>query len=228
MRACRQFPPPLRSRTRFTGTASEVESTIRPCPVPGGVRRMIDCPEPAHRDRPRSVSSRLPDSSLCRRRHARTARRNRPVSEDTARPCTDPARRGSESRNGAWHRAVDQARRLHGTRPWREQGAPARVLPRRGAGASRRHGAHHRRGAVQFRAPRRGRGAPARDGHPHSARRTGGRRRRTLPRFRQRAARPAARRNAALPSGQARTRRRRMRRWSVSPNRSRTRGASRT
>ena len=105
----------------------------------------------------------------CRNR-VPTPVRNRSVSACPARPCADAARAGAESRRRSRDRSLDQARRLHRSRARGQQGAPARVLPRRGGAERRRHRAHHRRGAVQLRLPRRGRRAQARHGYPRAAR----------------------------------------------------------
>ena len=72
-------------------------------------------------------------------------------------------------------------------------------------GTRRRHGAGHRRGAVEPGAHRRRGCAQTRDGSAHPARGSGGRHGRDLPHLRQPAARPGARRNPArLPRGRGR------------------------
>ena len=79
-----------------------------------------------------------------------------------------PGRRSAQTRRAPrrapWRRAVGQARRLHGACAGGQQGAPARVPSRGGAGARGRHRAGHRGRAVEPRPPRRSRRPPARNG----------------------------------------------------------------
>ena len=65
-------------------------------------------------------------------RHAQFPCRYRPLPAGAARPCADAARSRALPWRGAWHRSLDQARRLHRLRVRRQQGAPARVPLRRG------------------------------------------------------------------------------------------------
>ena len=94
---------------------------------------------------------------------------------------------------------LDQARRLHGGRHRRQQGAQAGMAGRRGAGPGRRPPGHPGRGAVQPRAPDRGGGPQAGHEVHRAAGAPGGDQRPRLPEQRQRVAGPAVRLRHRIP-----------------------------
>ena len=118
-----------------------------------------------------------------------------PLTGGSARPHTDAARRRPEfSSSGSSATTVGLALGGNKVASSSSTSARRRAAPR----------ACNRGGAVEPRPPCRRRCAPARDGHSHPARGARGRCRRSLPRFRQHAAQPAARRDVAFVSGRRR------------------------